>query len=81
MSYKAWMTFKDEPPATNSLAFATKEEAEAYGSDLYGRWTIPTGYEVRESDEPVNYRWVDGEGLQRLGSDRPPEMPPARVQL
>ncbi len=57
MSFKAFMLFKTEEPKSNSLAFATAEEADAYGRDLCSRWTQPTGYEVRESDEPANYRW------------------------
>lgn len=57
MSFKAFMTFKNEDPKSNGLAFATRVEAEAYAKDLYSRWSQPTGYEIRESAEPVNYRW------------------------
>ena len=46
----------------NSLRFATREEAEANVSDLYGRWLAVTDTRVVESDDPVNYRWTD-EGL------------------
>lgn len=66
MSYKAWMTFRNEKAASNALAFETEEEARRYADDLLSRWTMPTGYEIRESDEPVNYRWLEGGGLQRI---------------
>jgi hypothetical protein len=46
--------------STNALRFATKEEAEAYGLDLYQRWTLVREYRATETDEPVNYRFVDG---------------------
>ena len=57
MSFKAFMTFKNENPKSNGLAFATRVEAEAYAKGLCSRWIVPIGYEIRESDEPVNYRW------------------------
>lgn len=44
----------------NGLYFATKEEAEAYGRDLLMRWWVPVDSRAVESDEPVNYRIVDG---------------------
>ena len=44
----------------NNLAFATKEEAEASARDTFGRWMLATGWQVVESDQPVNYQIVDG---------------------
>jgi len=63
------MTFRSEPPATNGLRFATREETESYARDLYSRWTMPSGWEVRETAEPVSHAWMDGraerlEGVQ-----------------
>jgi len=66
MSYKAYMQFATQAPASNALVFETKEEAEKYGADLFCRWTVPTGYEVRESEEAPNYRWVDGVGIEAI---------------
>ena len=45
---------------TNGLRFATKEEAEASVFDLTKGF-----YETRvtETDDPVNYRWVDGKAV------------------
>lgn len=51
---------------TNSLRFATDEEAKAYGSDLLSRWFAVVGGEARETPDPVNYAWVTGKGLERL---------------
>jgi len=68
MGYKAYMTFRSEPPSTNALVFATKEEAENYAIDLLSRWFVPTGYEVRESSDPVTDQWVDGKGLLKVGA-------------
>ena len=44
----------------NALRFATKVEAEANVSDLFGRWTAVREIRVVEVDDPVNYRYVDG---------------------
>lgn len=48
----------------NAVRLATKEEAEAYGRDLAGRWMLVTERRVVESEEPVNYKWVPGIGLE-----------------
>jgi hypothetical protein len=61
------MSWKPEVIADNSgkwtangLRFATREEAEANVRDLWSRWTLVRETRVVESDDPVNYRWVDG---------------------
>ena len=46
--------------ASNSLRFATREEAEAYGADLWRRWLAVVDRRVVTSDDPVNYAIVDG---------------------
>ena len=48
----------------NAVRLATKEEAEAYGRDLAGRWMLVTERRVVESEDPVNYKWVPGIGLE-----------------
>jgi hypothetical protein len=60
------MSFKPEVIADssgkwcgNALAFATKEEAQANVHDLMGRWMAVREVRVVESDEPVNYAWVN----------------------
>jgi hypothetical protein len=44
----------------NGLRFATREEAELNVHDLMMRWMLVTGTRVVESEDPVNYRWVQG---------------------
>jgi hypothetical protein len=48
----------DDKWVTNGLRFATKEEAEAYISAMH--WTLVYETCVVETDDPVNYRWVEG---------------------
>ena len=52
--------------AGNALRFATKEEAEANVLDLSMRWLAVRDTRVVEVDEPVNYRWIAGKGLEAI---------------
>ena len=61
------MSWKSEVIADNSgkwcsnqLRFATREEAEADVAELASRWLLVRQTRVVESDDPVNYRWVNG---------------------
>jgi hypothetical protein len=61
------MSFKPEVIADpsgkwcdNALRFATREEAESNVQDLMMRWFAVRETRVVESDDPVNYRYVDG---------------------
>ena len=44
----------------NSLAFATRDEAEVSAKDLMARWMLVTDWRVVESDQPVNYAINNG---------------------
>jgi hypothetical protein len=44
----------------NALRFATPEEAIDNARVLSCRWLLVTNYRAATSNEPVNYRWVDG---------------------
>ena len=44
----------------NALRFATREEAEANVAHLASRWMLVRETRVVETDDPVNYRWVNG---------------------
>lgn len=44
----------------NGLRFATKDEADAYVTDLAIRWTAVRQHRVVASDEPVNHHWEGG---------------------
>jgi hypothetical protein len=73
----------------NALRFATKEEAEAYVSDPFMRWTAVRETRVVEvPDEPVTYvmrngrlidaaKIIDGEGAL----DPPPEVTQLKLKL
>jgi hypothetical protein len=75
------MSFKPEVIADasgkwcgNALRFATRGEAEGNVQDLMMRWFAVTETRVVESDDPVNYRYVDG----RLESLTLEAAPPVR---
>ena len=55
MSYKPEVqTGNDTKWYGNSLAFATREEAELSARDLMNRWLLVVDCRAVESDEPVN---------------------------
>jgi hypothetical protein len=45
----------------NGLRFATYEEAFENARNLAGRWTLVEDFRAVESEDPVNYAWVDGQ--------------------
>ena len=78
------MSFKPEVIADasgkwsgNALRFATREEAEANVRDLMMRWFAVRETRIVVSDDPVNYRYVDG----RLESVVPEESTPATMNM
>jgi len=52
----------------NAQRFATREEAEASAKARFAVWTMPTDCRAEPSDEPVNYRRVDGRD-ERISED------------
>jgi hypothetical protein len=44
----------------NAMVFRTEEEALTSARDLMNRWMLVTGYRATPTDDPVNYRIVDG---------------------
>jgi hypothetical protein len=46
--------------SANGLRFATEEEALANARDLMSRWMLVRECRAAPSDDPPNYRWVDG---------------------
>jgi hypothetical protein len=60
MSWKPEVQTNGRPEWTgNALRFATREEAEANVNELASRWMLVTGVRAVESDDPVNYAWVN----------------------
>lgn len=45
----------------NALCFETEQEAEDYGRDLFSRWSAVKETKVLTSDEPINYRFTNGQ--------------------
>jgi hypothetical protein len=44
----------------NGVRFETEEEAFLWGSDLLTRWFVPTDHRAVPSEDPVNYRRLEG---------------------
>jgi hypothetical protein len=63
MSWKTEVKVGDEW-VSNLLRFATEAEAEESGKELLSRWYVPTDSRAVESDDPVNYKFVDGENVR-----------------
>ena len=49
--------------STNSLRFATKEEAEGSVRELMSRWWVPEDGRATECEDVVNYKFVDGRNV------------------
>lgn len=67
-SYKVACWDASQPadkPCYNGLRFGTREEAEAYGVDLFCRWTALQRYEVHESDDQPSHTFRGG--VESLG--------------
>ena len=65
MSYKYGMIVEGKA-SFNSVVLATREEADDAGRELMSRWFVPTGWEVVETDDAVNYKFDWDNGLQSL---------------
>jgi len=62
MSFKSAVQVKGELGwSYNGLVFATSEEAEAWGRDLSRRWIGVEKWEAQPSNEPVNYKYENGQ--------------------
>jgi hypothetical protein len=62
MSWRIAVKVSGEPNwSYNAQRFATKEEAQMAGDDLFSRWPAVESYEPQESTDPVNYRLEAGQ--------------------
>lgn len=60
MSYAPMVRTTDSGPfASNALRFATSEEAQAWLDDLCMRWFAVRDIRVDESNDPVNYSYMN----------------------
>jgi len=66
MNNKSWKpeVLVDGKWSTNSLRFATREEAEGSVRALMSRWWVPDDGRATESEDAVNYRFVDGQDVR-----------------
>ena len=58
--------FGEAPYHTNGQTFATKDEAEKSARNRSWNWTMAEDFGTVETDEPVNYKWVESVGDVRL---------------
>ena len=66
MSFKPVVRTGTDPKwYDNSLAFATRKEAQYSADELMSRWLLVVEAGVEESDEPVNYR-IDFDTYQMI---------------
>ena len=66
MSYKPMFEFANDEIVGNAQRFATYDEALKSAQARFMVWTMPKGYLVQESEDPVNYAWDDVQGDLRL---------------
>ena len=59
-SFKPVFLFAGGERSSNNQRFASYEEAEASAMARWQVWTMPEGYDVEETNEPINYQRVDG---------------------
>jgi len=53
-SYRPMFTFADGTCVGNAQRFATRYEAQDSAAARFRVWTLPTGYSVDASNDPVN---------------------------
>ena len=62
MNYRPMFEFASGERCGNAQVFATREEAQGSAEDRFRVWTMPTGYGVDETADPVTYQWTaDGD--------------------
>ena len=64
-NYKYGMIVKGKT-SFNSVVLATREEADDAARELMSRWFVPTGWDVVETDDAVNYKFDWDRGLQSI---------------
>ena len=56
----------DGKPGFNSVVLATHDEADNAARELMSRWFVPTGWDVVETNDAVNYKFDWDNGLQSI---------------
>ena len=65
-SYAPMFTFQSGETKGNAQRFATRQEAYDSAQDRFRVWTMPTGFSVEETADPVNYRRENGVGVSNV---------------
>ena len=60
MGYKPIFILPGGERGRNAQVFSTEEEARESALARFMGWTMPEGIDVEPTDDPVNYRRVDG---------------------
>jgi hypothetical protein len=60
MGFKPMFLFKGGERKGNAQVFSTEEEARESALARFMVWTMPEGIDVEPTDDPVNYRRIDG---------------------
>ena len=64
MSYRIMLQIAGEQGLVgNGQRFATFEEADDSACARAGRWTLVRGWRIDESEDPVNYGFVEGRDI------------------
>jgi len=59
LSYRPMFEFTGGEIAGNAQRFATEAEALSSAMARFQVWTMPVGYSVEPSADPVNYKFTD----------------------
>jgi hypothetical protein len=63
MNWKPAFSFRGQDHlSTNGEVYATEKEALASAEQRFMVWTMPTAYSAVPTEDPVNGRWVPGQG-------------------
>ena len=65
-SYAPMFTFPSGEKKGNAQRFATEQEAHDSAAARFMVWTMPTGFSVEETDDPVNYRRENGADVSNI---------------
>jgi len=67
MSYKVAVYVPNQvKPSYNAIRFATEDEADRYGYNLWMRWTGCDRVAAEVSDDPVNYTYTSVGKLEEV---------------
>ena len=70
VSYAPIFKFDGDEYHGNAQRFATEKEAYDSAQDRFRVWIMPTGFSIRATSDPVNYRRDDGVDLSTAMIER-----------